>query len=373
MLAASSASLRPPAGGGIRFADQRPPSPGGAALAAVPISAALWPDRLRCRWHPFLVGAGSVGYDGLGHGARHGKILVLHRIFITRRRLVIAGVALGVVSAMQPVVNLLASEQTSPLEISWADNFLTVRGRFPGDEIKILYLEAYCRAGSTDRDWAHTVIPHTARQLPAKNNDGLIHLQDMLADGVVVDHVIESGLDEVDFRVRAYNPTDKESPAHWAQPCIRVDRFTGAGNADAHTLVPAYARKCFLFVNDKLTRLPSQPWAEKGRYTPGQVYCPRHVDRNDVNPRPLSELVPSSGLCGCFSADEKMIMAVAWEPYQEIFQGVRACIHSDFRLGGLGPGQRKQVRGKLYIVPADVPKLVTRFKRDFPEQAAGAH
>ena len=28
-------------------------------------------------------------------------------------------------------------------------------------------------------------------------------------------------------------------------------------------------------------------------------------------------------------------MAVAWEPYQEIFLGVITCIHSDFRLGGL--------------------------------------
>ena len=104
------------------------------------------------------------------------------------------------------------------------------------------------------------------------------------------------------------------------------------------------------------------------RYVPGQVWCPRHVDRNDVNPRPLSKLVPSSGLCGCFSADDKQIMAVAWEPYQEIFQGVIACIHSDFRVGGLAPGETKKIRGKLYIVPADVPKLVARYEKDFPDQ-----
>ena len=63
-------------------------------------------------------------------------------------------------------------------------------------------------------------------------------------------------------------------------------------------------------------------------------------------------------------------MAVAWEPYQEIFQGVIACIHNDFRLGGLAPGETKKIRGKLYIVPADVQQLVARFERDFPEQAA---
>jgi hypothetical protein len=230
-----------------------------------------------------------------------------------------------------------------------------------------MYLEAYCRPGSTDRDWGQTVIPHKAEQLAPAKDDGSIHLRDTLADGVVVDHGITSSADEVDFKVTAHNPTDKESQAHWAQPCIRVDKFTGAGAADARELVPAYARKCFLFLNGKLTRLPSEPWADKARYTPGQVYCPRHVDRNDVNPRPLSSLVPSNGLCGCFSSDEKMIMAVAWEPYQEIFQGVIACIHSDFRIGGLKPREKKQIRGKLYIVPADVPALVARYERDFPE------
>jgi hypothetical protein len=96
---------------------------------------------------------------------------------------------------------------------------------------------------------------------------------------------------------------------------------------------------------------------------------PKHVDRSDVNPRPLSALVPSSGLCGCFSANEQSILAVAWEPYQEIFQGVITCLHNDFRIGGLAPGEVKRIRGKLYILPNDVPMLVKRFERDFPEQS----
>jgi hypothetical protein len=293
---------------------------------------------------------------------------MLARTTVTRRRILAAGLSVGTATALNPVVKLFADErQPAPLELSWAKNFLTIRGRFPGEEIKIMYLEAYCRLGSTDRDWSQTVIPHTARQIPANDRDSSIHLEDVLADGVVVRHVIKATADEVDFRIAAHNPTDTESQAHWAQPCIRVDKFTGAGSADARELVPAYARKCFLFVDGQLTRLPSEPWATKARYTPGQVYCPRHVDRNDVNPRPLSELVPSNGLCGCFSADEKMIMAVAWEPWQEIFQGVIACIHSDFRIGGLKPGEKKEVKGKLYIVPADGSKLLARYEKDFPE------
>ena len=261
-----------------------------------------------------------------------------------------------------------SAAEPKPLGISWEKNFLTIRGDFPGDEIKIMYLEAYCRPGSTDREWGQTVIPHKAEELPTKKNDGSIHLMDTLADGVMVRHVITPGKDEVDFQVTATNPTDKVSEAHWAQPCIRVDKFTGAGKADARTLVPAYARKCFIFLDGKLTRLPTEPWADKARYIPGQVYSPMDVDRNDVNPRPLSKLVPSSGLCGCYSADEKQIMAVAWDPYQEIFQGVIACIHSDFRIGGLKPGETKKIHGKLYIVPADVAKLVERYEKDFAKK-----
>jgi len=255
------------------------------------------------------------------------------------------------------------------LTLAWEKNFLTIRGPFAGGELRILYLEAYCRPGSTDRDWRETVIPHTAEKLEASPDGKMLRLRDRLADGVVVEHTIRAGADEVDFRLTAHNPTDQPSQAHWAQPCVRVDRFTGTTTADARAVVPMYARKCFLFLDGQLTRLPTRPWAMQARYTPGQVYCPPHVDRADVNPRPLSPLVPSCGLCGCFSADEREILAMAWEPYQEIFQGVIACLHSDFRLGGLAPGETKQIRGKIYLVPADVPALWARYRRDFPEHA----
>ena len=61
-------------------------------------------------------------------------------------------------------------------------------------------------------------------------------------------------------------------------------------------------------------------------------------------------------------------MAVAWEPYQELFLGVITCIHSDFRLGGLKPGETKKIHGKIYLVPADTAALLARYERDFPEQ-----
>jgi hypothetical protein len=89
-----------------------------------------------------------------------------------------------------------------------------------------------------------------------------------------------------------------------------------------------------------------------------------------VNPRPLSPLVPSNGLIGCTSGDEKQIFAVAFEPYQELFQGVARCLHSDFRIGGLKPGETKNIKGKIYIVANNLNDLLSRYAQDFPTTSA---
>jgi hypothetical protein len=254
----------------------------------------------------------------------------------------------------------------SHLKLNWSERYLTISGAIiPGGPIRTHYLEAYCRPGSTDRDWKETVIPHRSRLLYRAEDNRRIEIEDTLDDGVIVHHVIESDRDSVTFTVKATNPTDTPSAAHWAQPCMRVDGFTGTDNKDARETYPPYINKCFLMLNGQLTRLPTEPWALEARYIPGQVYAAAGVDRDDVNPRPLSKLVPSSGLTGCFSADESMILAVAWQPYQEVFQGVITCIHNDFRIGGLQAGESKLIQGKLYVVPADEAALLARFKKDF--------
>lgn len=250
------------------------------------------------------------------------------------------------------------------LSVAWANNYLTILGpRLPEAGLRINYLEAYCRPGSTDRVWGDTVIGHKTRLVEADDDGRRVLLKCRLQDGVIVDHEIVAGADEVTFRVTASNATDRESQAHWAQPCVRVPEFTGGDQE-------SYISKCFIFQGGRLQRLPTEPWATEARYVPGQVYRPANVDPDDVNPRPLSTIIPDHGLVGCFSADESSILAMAWEPYQELFQGVIVCIHSDFRIGGLEPGEVKQIRGKLYVVDADVDALTARFAKDFPEQVA---
>jgi len=256
---------------------------------------------------------------------------------------------------------------TADLTLKWEKNYLTITdptGQMPGQHMKVHYLEAYCRPGSTDREWGKTVVGHKTERVKASDDGKRIELRCTLTDGVVVDHVITAGKDEVDFQLIARNPTDKVSLAHWAQPCIRVDRFVGV---PAKGSSEEYLPRSFIFVDGKLSRMPVKPWATKARYIPGQVWAPKGVPRDDVNPRPLSDIVPSNGLIGCFSKDEKWLFATAFEPYQELFQGVIVCLHSDFRIGGLKPGETKKIRGKIYLMKNDVEALLKRYRNDFPE------
>ncbi|MCA9007136.1 MAG: hypothetical protein KDA70_17810 [Planctomycetaceae bacterium] len=260
-------------------------------------------------------------------------------------------------------------EQGKPrLTLSREKNMLTIHGdHIPGGKIPINYLEAYCRANSTDADWGkHTVVKHETQTISLNEDRTVLKLKCTVADGVTVQHTITAKGDEVDFQLVAHNPTDRRSEVHWAQPCIRVGEFAGLGASTTDDKY-AYIKKSFVFLDGKPAFMPTRNWATKARYIPGQVWCPQNVPRTDVNPRPLSSEVPSNGLIGCYSGDNQWIFATAFEPYQELFQGVIRCLHADFRLGGLQPGETKTIRGKIYIVPADMDALVKRYQRDFPE------
>lgn len=252
------------------------------------------------------------------------------------------------------------------LTLSWSKNLLKIKGDYlPGGELDVWYLEAYCRDGSTTRDWGKTVIKHKTEFICTNDDHTQVKLKCTLDDGVQVLHTITARNDEIDFKVTATNPTKQASRAHWAQPCIRVGVFTGHTEPNDKY---AYIKKSFVFIDGKLQLMPTPVWETKARYIPGQVWAAPGVPRDDVNPRPLNPQTPSNGIIGCFSADDKLILASVWEPYQELFQGVIRCVHSDFRIGGLKPGETKNIRGKLYLVENDLDALLTRYKKDFPEQ-----
>lgn len=246
-----------------------------------------------------------------------------------------------------------------PFTLSWERNMLSIRRPdLPGGKVDLWYLEAFCRSGSTRRKWDQTVIPHRTEKTGEAPDGRSITLRTVVEGGLEVLHEIRAGLDEVDFRVEAVNRGPAFVDASWVQPCLRVGGFTGRTQE-------TYVERCFIYLDGRPVFLDRARRTEEAIYRGGQVYVPAGIDREDVNPRPLSPDAPSHPIIGCLSADGRSILATAWEPCQELFQGVIVCIHADFRLGGLEPGQTRRARGKVYLVENDLQKLLDRFRSDF--------
>ena len=94
-------------------------------------------------------------------------------------------------------------------------------------------------------------------------------------------------------------PGGTRSISGWSRPTRprwsrrRNGRSPASGSTDspgtkAERSSEAYLPRCFVYVDGKPARLPTTPWARSALYTPGQVWCPEGVSRDDVNPRPLS-------------------------------------------------------------------------------------
>src|SRR5947209_9797716 len=50
---------------------------------------------------------------------------------------------------------------TDGLAIGWTNNMLSISSpNIPGGKVNTWYLEAFCRSGSTHRDWHQTTNPH---------------------------------------------------------------------------------------------------------------------------------------------------------------------------------------------------------------------
>lgn len=252
------------------------------------------------------------------------------------------------------------NKKNDELHIQWENNILTISGKkMPGEKMSILYLEAFCKTGSTNREWDSTTIPHKTELLSTADDDKHIQLRSIVQPNVEVMHDIRAGKDEVEFNLVLHNKGDKDVDIDWFQPCIRVNEFTNRRQED-------YIPRCFIFTDAGLTTLDKTRRTEEGFYKGGQSYIPPGINLKDVNPRPISLDQPANGLIGCFSDDDKYIMATAWDNYQELFQGIFVCIHSDPRVGGLKAGKVKKLRGKMYFVKNNPKKLLQRYQRDFP-------
>ena len=247
-----------------------------------------------------------------------------------------------------------------PLQLSWTNNMLTISAPWiPGEKIDVWHMEAFCRPGSTKRDWHDTTIPHRTTLVSASKKGDQIKLSTVVEPFVSCEHEIRSTADEVTFTYKLKNPSPSATDLEWFQPaCIRVGKFTGRNQSN-------YIERSFVFTDKGLTFLDKIPRADEAVYRGGQVYVPEGINLNDVNPRPISTIKPVNGLIGCVSEDDKYLLATASSPTHELFQGVIVCLHSDPTIGGLKPGQTKTIRQKIYILKNDPNELLKRYDRDF--------
>ena len=252
---------------------------------------------------------------------------------------------------------LLSAAPHPGITLDYNKQMLSVTHPLLGDKpVMINYMEAYCKTGSTHRTWDQTTIGQDNTIVSKSPQE--IQVKTSLASGVEVAHRFAVVADEILFEATFTNLTDKSVDVEWMQPCIRLHDFVGLGQNE-------YWKRCFIFTAKGLTLLGETSRTEEAIYRGGQVYVPAGVSRDDVNPRPLSPDMPANNLIGCFSADNKAILATSWTDVQELFQGVIVCIHADPRIGGLGPHQTKHIWGKLYIIPNDTKELLRRYRRDF--------
>ena len=262
--------------------------------------------------------------------------------------------------AGSPLPGVAGAAASTGFTASWTNNTLTLlHPRLPGGALEVLYLEAFCRHGARTQDWSRTTFRHKTTLLASRKSGRLLEFSTLVQPDVEVLHEVRAGGNEVEFRFRLSNRGNAHIDVDWFQPaCIRVDRFTGLNQAD-------YIRKSFLFTDAGFTLMDRTRRTEEALYRGGQVYVPEGIPPDDANPRPVSLDRPINVLVGCVSADGEWMLATAFDSTHELFQGVYVCLHADPHVGGLAPGQTRQVRGKLYLTRNDPNALLKLYRRDF--------
>lgn len=247
--------------------------------------------------------------------------------------------------------------------IAWTNNVLTLTAPdVPGSPIEIWYLEAFLRPGAHGRDWRQSVLPHRTSLTAASPDGSRLEFLTTIGPATEVRHTVECVPDGLDLRFTLVNRGTNRLDLQWFQPaCIRVGGFTGLTQSN-------FIERAFLFTTNGLTPLDRTGRTLDALYRGGQVYPMEGVAEADANPRPIASVRPVNGLIGCYSRDNRWILATASSRTHELFEGVYACIHSDPAVGGLDPGQTKTVRQKIYLLPNEPEALLRRYERDFPDQ-----
>jgi hypothetical protein len=246
--------------------------------------------------------------------------------------------------------------------LSWTNNLLTWRDdRLPEARLDVWYLEAFCKPGGHERKWDQTRVQHqTALTFQAPDGSEL-RFRTLVETNVEVLHEVRTVPAGLDFTFLLTNRGAAPWNIQWFQPaCVRVAVFTGRDQA-------GYVARSFVFSDGRLTTLDRMERTTNALYLGGQVFLPPDIRAADANPRPLARRRVSNGLIGCYSGDDRWLLALASDRTFELFEGVYVCLHSDPLIDGLKPGETKRLRQRIYLLPNDPDALLKRYQSDFPK------
>src|SRR2546427_383595 len=103
-------------------------------------------------------GRSSAGFSVLRHwGFLRPSSFVLRHFLRIWSLVFLWSLEFGVWSLASSPTPVRADDQ---LTLRWTNNLLTLSSpHLPGGKLDVWYLEAFCRKGSTGRDWGKTVLP----------------------------------------------------------------------------------------------------------------------------------------------------------------------------------------------------------------------
>jgi hypothetical protein len=192
-----------------------------------------------------------------------------------------------------------------------------------------------------------------------------LRFRTLVDTNVEVLHEVRAGDDGLELTFLLTNRGAAPWDIQWFQPaCVRVADFTGRDQQ-------GYLDRSFVFTEAGLTPLSRMQRTTNALYLGGQVYLPAGIREADANPRPVARNRVTNGLIGCFSGDDRWLLAIASDRTFELFEGVYVCLHSDPLIDGLKPGESKRLRQRIYLLPNDPAALLRRYRADFPRPDAG--
>jgi hypothetical protein len=200
----------------------------------------------------------------------------------------------------------------------------------------------------------------------AKDETGAVSYIASLPNKVRFSGKITPGPDYVDMLFTVFNDTDQPLHNNHVQVCLSMRNATGFNKQEdvSTTHIPVDGK--FIPLNTthpSAEELGLPPWlqiATKGRTIPEKFR--RHTKAGWW----FIDEQADHALIARLTDDGKHLVAIAFRDAQQLMTNSRIpCLHSGPpTIPVIGPGESKSISGRMYLMDADLDKLMERYKKD---------